>query len=245
MRIPGDEALLLKRVQETGDVAGRDGARCGQGALRNRAVVEQAPQHSGAREGQAALGHIDEHRTRLLAGLSGEVLEVGAGNGLNFPYYPAEVTRLIAVEPEPRLRSAASALPSRSARVDVVDGHAGQLPAPDGSVDAVVMSMLLCSVADPDAALAEARRVLRPGGQLRFFEHVRADSRAMRRVQRLVDATVWPLLCGGCHTGRDTAAAITRAGFTITELDRFAFPATKIPLPAATHILGSARRAAS
>ncbi len=95
-------------------------------------------------------------------------------------------------------------------------------------------------MADPQAAIAELHRVLRPGGELRFFEHVQADSAAMRRVQRVLDATVWPRLMGGCHTGRDTQKAITAVGFILTAIDRFPFPATRVPSPAATHILGTA-----
>jgi ubiquinone/menaquinone biosynthesis C-methylase UbiE len=88
----------------------------------------------------------------------------------------------------------------------------------------VVFSLVLCTV-DQDAALAQARRVLRPGGELRFLEHVQThEPGPMRRVQGVLDATVWPRLFGGCHTGRDTVAAIERAGFTVTELDRFTFP---------------------
>ncbi|MFF4585726.1 class I SAM-dependent methyltransferase [Streptomyces sp. NPDC001388] len=186
---------------------------------------------------------VTEHRKRLLAGLSGEVVEIGAGNGLNFPHYPGEVTRLLAVEPEPHLRE----LAVRSARsaavpIQVVDGRAEQLPAEDASFDAAVVCLTLCSVADPHAALAELHRVLRPGGQLRFFEHVRADSPAMRRTQQVLDATVWPLLMGGCHVSRDTRAAIAAAGFRLTELETFSFPDTRLPSPAATHILGTARR---
>ena len=186
---------------------------------------------------------VSEHRRRLVAGLSGEVIEIGAGNGLNFPFYPPAVSRLLAVEPEPRLR----ALAGRRAdgmvvRTEVVDGTAERLPAPDASFDAAVVSLALCSVADPAAALAEVHRVLRPGGRLHFFEHVRADSPRMRTVQRLLDATVWPPLCGGCHTGRDTLGSIRAAGFDVTELARFRFPDTAVPTPAATHILGTAVR---
>ncbi|WP_282692475.1 class I SAM-dependent methyltransferase [Streptomyces sp. CC208A] len=186
---------------------------------------------------------ITEHRRRLLAGLTGEVIEIGAGNGLNFPHYPPGVTRLVAVEPEPNLRR----LAQRAARdapvpVEVESARAERLPFPDASFDAAVACLTLCSIAAPAAALAELHRVLRPGGQLRFFEHVQAGTPVIRGVQRALDATVWPRLMGGCHTGRDTQAALTAAGFTLTDVDRFDFPEARIPMPAAAHILGTAVR---
>jgi ubiquinone/menaquinone biosynthesis C-methylase UbiE len=116
------------------------------------------------------------HRDRVLAGLAGRVIEVGAGNGLNFVHYPPTVEQVVAVEPEDRLRVLAEAAAKTApVPVRVVAGHAGALPGEDGEFDAAVASLVLCSVADVAAALAEIRRVLRPGGQLRFFEHVRSS----------------------------------------------------------------------
>lgn len=186
-------------------------------------------------------GGMDQRRQELLSVLSGEVVEVGAGDGLNFPHYPPAVTHVLAVEPEPHLRSLAREAASHApVPVEVVDGLAERLPCTDGSADAVVVSLVLCSVADQTAALREIRRVLKPGGRLRFLEHVRADTPALVRVQRVLDATLWPRVAGGCHTGRDTAAAIERAGFTIQSLDRYLFPEARTPV--SFHILGTAIR---
>jgi ubiquinone/menaquinone biosynthesis C-methylase UbiE len=191
---------------------------------------------------------IGPYRRRLLAGLSGRVIEIGAGNGLNFAYYPPQVTHVHAVEPEPHLRALAAERAAKPATetptgIEVVDGVADELPADPMSFDAAVFSLVLCSVPDQNAALVEARRVVRPGGELRFFEHVRAESSGLRRVQRALDATVWPRVTGGCHVGRDTAAAIERAGFTITSIERPRVPDTRITWPATLHILGVATRA--
>ncbi len=161
-------------------------------------------------------------RCRNLEDLSGTVVEVGAGEGANFAFYPDAVTQVVAVEPEAYLREQAAA--RSNGRVRVVDGTAERLPLGDGEADAVVLSLVLCSVGDQRAALAEAHRVLRPGGQIRFLEHVAAEPGALRRMQSALDATVWPRLFGGCHCGRDTAGAITGAGFEITEMQRFRFP---------------------
>lgn len=184
-----------------------------------------------------------EHRRQLVAGLTGAVVEIGAGDGANFAHYPGGVEHVLAVEPEPYLRDR-STRQARAAPVtiDVVDGFAERLPVADASVDAAVLSLLLCSVEDPHAVLAEAFRILRPGGSLRFYEHVIADRPGRQRtVQAVADATLWPRLFGGCHTGRDAAAAITAAGFRIDTIDRFAFPPGR-PSPASPHILGRATR---
>lgn len=185
-----------------------------------------------------------EHRSRLLAGLAGSVIEVGAGSGLNFSHYPGTVTAVTAVEPEPRLRAAAlEAAATAAVPVTVVDGLAGELAFGDATFDAGVASLVLCTVPDPSAALGELYRVIRPGGQLRFYEHVAAATPVLGRVQRVADATLWPLLVGGCHTGRDTVGAITAAGFEIEDLEPFRFPAGA-PHPASPHVLGRALRPA-
>ena len=191
-----------------------------------------------------AQGAVD-HRRELLAGLAGRVLEVGAGNGLNFAHYPPAVTEVLAVEPEPYLRGLAEVAASQApVPTRAVDGTADDLPASDASMDAAVASLVLCSVPDQARALAELHRVLRPGGELRFFEHVQAETGGLARVQRLADL-VWPTLVGGCHTSRDTPAAITAAGFQITSVQRFRFPEGRLPQPAAPHVLGVAHRPTS
>jgi ubiquinone/menaquinone biosynthesis C-methylase UbiE len=183
-----------------------------------------------------------EHRRTLLAGLAGRVLEIGAGNGLNFAHYPSTVTDVLAVEPEPYLHGLAQVAAGQApVPVRVVDGTADAVPTPDASMDAAVASLVLCSVPDQARALAELHRVLRPGGELRYFEHVQADTAGLARVQRLADV-IWPTLLGGCHTSRNTLAAITDAGFQITSVQRFRFPDSRLPQPAAPHVLGVARR---
>ena len=187
-------------------------------------------------------GGATEHRQALLAGLQGRVIEVGAGHGLNFAYYPSDVSEVVAVEPEPHLRELARQAASRTTvRVQVAQGLAEALPAQDGEFDAAVASLVLCSVPDQDAALREIFRVLRPGGELRFYEHVVALRPGTARVQRALDATIYPFLAGGCHCARDTGAAIQRAGFQIERQERIAFKPSPLiaPIP---HILGAATR---
>jgi ubiquinone/menaquinone biosynthesis C-methylase UbiE len=187
-------------------------------------------------------GGAGEHRRALLAGLQGRVIEVGAGHGLNFAYYPADVSEVIAVEPEPHLRALARRAAERVAvRVNVIDGSAGALPAGEGEFDAAVASLVLCSVPDQDLALREIHRVLHSGAELRFYEHVIARDPRAARVQRVLDATIYPFLAGGCHCARDTGAAIGRAGFEIEREERIAFKPSLLA-PVIPHILGAARR---
>ncbi len=186
---------------------------------------------------------MGELRDELLAGVAGPVVEVGAGNGLNLARYPASVDEVVAVEPEPYLRERAEQAARPGTVPDAVPpGTADELPLEDASVDVGVVSLMLCSVDDAAGALAELRRVIRPGGELRFLEHVEADTPGLRRVQRFADATVWPLLAGGCHTSRDTLTEIEAAGFEVEVVRHLRFPGGSVPVPADPHVLGRARR---
>jgi ubiquinone/menaquinone biosynthesis C-methylase UbiE len=188
-------------------------------------------------------GGMADHRRALVAGLKGRVIEVGAGNGLNFAHYPAGVTSVLAVEPEARLRKVALENAARvRIHIEVVAGVADRLPVEDESVDAIVYSLVLCSVPDLASALREGHRVLKPAGQFRFLEHVVSERPALRRMQKVLDATVWPTLGAGCHCARDTSAAIDSAGFTIGDLERFRFPEMRLALPTSPHIRGRAIR---
>lgn len=182
------------------------------------------------------------HRRRLVAGLQGRVIDVGAGDGANFAHYPESVTEVVAVEPEPYLRERAQqAAQQASVPVTVTGGLAEKLPGADGGFDAAVTSLVLCSVTDLPTALNEIRRVLAHGGRLRFFEHVVAEGRAHRWLQQTLDATIWPRMGGGCHTARDTPAAIERAGFELVSVERFRFPDGRLPVPTSPHVFGDAR----
>jgi ubiquinone/menaquinone biosynthesis C-methylase UbiE len=183
------------------------------------------------------------HRRRVLEGLRGTVVEIGAGHGLNFSLYPAEVSEVVAIEPEPTLRShAETAAESATVPIRVLAGVADGLPLEDESADAVVASLVLCSVPDQQRALAEIRRVLRPDGELRFYEHVIPHCQPKRLLLQVIDRSgLWPALAGGCHPARDTTEAIMRAGFDIEEIERFGFSAQRFQ-PLIPHILGVARR---
>jgi SAM-dependent methyltransferase len=161
-----------------------------------------------------------DHRRELLAGISGRVIEVGAGNGINFANYPPEVTEVVAVEPEAYLRDKAAQA-------------AAAAPVP--------VQVVLCSVPDQPGALREAARVLKPGGELRFYEHVLSQEPKVARRQNRVER-FWGFCGGGCHPNRDTPAAIEAAGFEVGSCRRFAFKPGPLMTVVEPHVIGTARR---
>jgi SAM-dependent methyltransferase len=186
---------------------------------------------------------LHDRRRENLEGLSGRVLEVGAGAGTNFAFYPDTVTEVVAIEPEPRLhetarRAAASApVPVRVTADTVETLDAGE------PFDAVVCSLVLCSIDEPETVLRQLCSRLRPGGELRYFEHI-ASTGARGGLQRVVDATFWPRLFGNCHTHRDTERTIAAAGFAPQTARRGRqFPAWA-PVPVSEFALGRAVRPA-
>lgn len=184
-----------------------------------------------------------ELRRRLLDGLAGRVVEVGAGSGVSFAYYPTTVRELVAIEPEANLREMAfEAARAAPIPVRVVDGTAESIPLEDASADAAVVAGVLCSVRDPVAALREVARVLAPKAELRFYEHVRARNARLERLQSFVDEMFWPRLFGGCHTSRDPEPALAASGFVIETRERFSFRPTMLAIPVAPRVLGRARR---
>lgn len=187
--------------------------------------------------GDADRGWQAEHRRALVAEVEGVVAEVGAGTGANFGHY-RRARRVLAFEPDPAM--ARYAVP-RAARarvpVHLAAAAADDLPLADGAVDAVVCSLVLCSVPDLEATIAECRRVLRPGGVLRVYEHVRSARALAARWQ---DAVVrpWGWAAAGCHPNRDTVGALRAAGFEVRVRP------VRLPGPANTmtpHVLGEAR----
>lgn len=161
-------------------------------------------------------------RAELLAPLSGRVLEVGAGTGLNAAHYPASVEHVVFSEPDPHMRRKLEARVAADARAhaDVVDASTECLPFPSGAFDAVVATLVLCSVPDQARALAEIRRVLAPGGRFVFLEHVAAEGRPRRlKWQRRIEP-LWKRAAGNCHLTRNTEQAIAAAGFSIERIAR-------------------------
>jgi ubiquinone/menaquinone biosynthesis C-methylase UbiE len=190
----------------------------------------------------ASEGPVEVDRRReTVAGLRGRVIEIGSGSGPNFAHYPEAVSELVAVEPEAHLRAKAIEAARESGRpVRVIDAVADHLPFADGVFDAAVAVLVLCSVPSQAAALAELHRVVRPGGELRFYEHVIGTSKRMSVLQRSL-APGLAKVFGGCRADRDTGQAIEQAGFTIERNRRFLIRSLN-EVPAAPRILGAARR---
>lgn len=189
-----------------------------------------------------ALGDDVQHRIygtrkrRLFADLSGTVVEIGPGTGVNLPYLPDGI-RWIGLEPNPHMHAfLRDVLDGRDVDAEIRTASAQDTGLPDASVDAVVSTLVLCSVPDLDATLAELRRILAPGGRFYFIEHVAADADTWTRVVQDVVAPVWRVLADGCHPNRDTASALERAGFASVEVERF-----DADLPVVSpHVMGTA-----
>jgi SAM-dependent methyltransferase len=158
-------------------------------------------------------------RSTLVGGARGRVVEIGAGTGLNVAQYPDGIDELVLMEPEPAMRRRLARRLQRHARVArIIDAPAERLPLPDESVDTVVSTLVLCTVADPERALREIARVLRPGGQLLFVEHVRASSRLLAAWQGYLFEP-WRRFAGGCCCNRPTGELMRACGFAVTADD--------------------------
>ncbi|MGB7685333.1 MAG: class I SAM-dependent methyltransferase [Solirubrobacterales bacterium] len=165
-----------------------------------------------------------EMRRDLLAGASGKTIEVGAGTGLNLELYPDVVTDLTLVEPDPHMVKQLHKRVEGSARAaSITEAGAERLPFPDDSFDTAVATLVFCTIPDPNAALAEAARVLKPGGRLLFLEHVRSEDPSLARWQDRLEKP-WRFFGDGCHCNRDTVATIAASPFELGAVERSELP---------------------
>jgi SAM-dependent methyltransferase len=185
---------------------------------------------------------LADMRRELVSQATGRTLEIGAGTGHNLPYYTDAVTELVLAEPDPhmakRLRDQVAKEPPAVGKVEVIEAPAEDLPFDNGSFDTVVSTLVLCTVGDPDRAVAEAKRVLADGGALLYIEHVRGEG-GVTRAQDFLERP-WGWIAGGCHPNRATGETIAEAGFWIERLDRGELP--KAPPIVKPLISGVARR---
>jgi len=184
--------------------------------------------------------HMKRLRQENLAGLTGRVLEIGAGTGTNFEFYPDTVTEVVAVEPEVRLATLARQAAATAPVPVAVRTETAEHFEADDLFDAVVCSLVLCSVGDPESLLQQMHSRLKPGGELRYFEHV-ASTGVRGRVQSFFDATFWPRMSGNCHAHRHTEESIVGAGFEVTQARRLLMLPAWVPLAEAA--IGRAVRA--
>ncbi|WP_248963194.1 class I SAM-dependent methyltransferase [Sphaerisporangium perillae] len=196
--------------------------------------MEQFHHPRPVRFGRAEGSRPTPERRHLMDGLTGRVLEIGAGDGVKLTCYPPGTEEIILVDSDPFLRATAKDVAAGvPIPVRVIDGTTARLPVPDASCDTVVCSLVLCCAPQAQAALAEVRRVLRPGGRLRFYEHQRSCNPAITLAERLI-TPAWSRMCGGCHPAHDVLAPIRAAGFVMERLDHFS-------LYLVSHVLGIAR----
>ncbi|HEX2360284.1 MAG TPA: class I SAM-dependent methyltransferase [Solirubrobacterales bacterium] len=196
-------------------------------------MPEAAPEHPVVARfydrmvASAERGGLEQMRRSLLSQARGRTLEIGAGTGLNLAHYTDAVSELVLAEPDPhmatRLRDRIRQEGTAAEQVTVIESGAEELPFDDGSFDTVVSTLVLCTVPDPDRALAEMRRMLVEGGALLFLEHVRSESRRLAWWQDRLERP-WGFIAGGCHPNRPTHDALANAGFQIEQLDHEAFP---------------------
>jgi len=186
---------------------------------------------------------LREMRRELLTQARGRVLELGAGTGLNLEHYPQAIESLTMVEPDPHMTKQLRqklADSGRSAEVSVVEAPGEELPFPDSSFDTVVVTLVFCTVPDQAASLSEIKRVLAPGGELLFLEHVRAHDEGLAKWQDRLEGP-WKFLADGCRCNRDTVSAIGAAGFELGEVESGELP--KLPPLVRPLVRGSASNA--
>ena len=182
--------------------------------------------------------NLRSRKQRIFAGLPREVVEIGPGAGANLPYLPAGST-LVAIEPNQYMhRSLQDAAHRHGVHLDLRERMAEQTGLPDDSVDTVISSLVLCSVQDPAAVLAEIRRILRPGGTFRFLEHVVAGAGTPTRAAQRILRRPWAWIFEGCSCERDLEQSIRAAGFASVTLDRYRVHTPFLPFN--THIAGIA-----
>lgn len=172
---------------------------------------------------RADRGELGKRRRTLLAHASGRVLDLGAGTGASFKHLPPAASELVALDPDPgMLRQARRRVVDAKTPVRLLRGVGERLPFADRTFDTAIVALVLCTVEDPEATVAEIHRVLRPGGRLLLMEHVRATDETLARWQDRVERP-WSWLNGGCHPNRRTVEAIAAAGFRIETLERYGF----------------------